>query len=181
MLKVLFIKPPFNRHVFVRRFACCEPYEFAFLTAGVRELAEVAVVDMRLDTRSLSEILADEQPDIVGFTALTMDVNTVRALARDVRRLRRGALTCVGGEHATFLPHDFAADVDYVFTHGSVTAFRDFVAAVAAGAPPREKIITGVPAHTELSVQPDRSAYARYMPSYVFGPAQPVATWRTVV
>ena len=103
MLKILFIKPPFNPHVFVRRFACCEPYEFAFLTAGVRDIAKIAVVDMRLDKRDLADIIAAEEPDIVGFTALTMDVNTVRRLARTVRKLRPGAVTCVGGEHATFL------------------------------------------------------------------------------
>lgn len=179
MLKVLLIKPPFNRHVFISRFACCEPYEFAFLTAGIRDVAAVAVADMRLDQRDLADIVEAEQPDIVGFTALTMDVNTVRALARRVRSLRPGALICVGGEHATFLPQDFIADADYVFTHGSVAAFRDFVAAVAAGARPRGQIIAGAPAHTELSLQPDRSAYARYMPSYVFGPAQPVALWHS--
>jgi len=179
MIKVLFVKPPFNPHVFVRRFACCEPYEFAFLAAGIRDIAHVAVVDMRLDKRTFASILNDEQPDIIGFTALTMDVNTVRSLARTVGRLRPQTVTCVGGEHATFLPKDFSADVDYIFTHGSFVSFRKFVSAIAVGALPLSQIITGAPAHTELSVQPDRSAYRRHMSSYVFGPAQPVGLWHS--
>lgn len=178
-MKILLVKPPFNPHVFMRRFACCEPYEFAFLAQAVNEIADVAVLDMRLDRRNFLEVLEVERPEVVGFTALTMDVNTVRRLSRDVKRWSSSVVTCVGGEHATFLPNDLAGHVDYVFTHGAVSAFRRFVEGVAQRRPPEETILGGVPAHTEINLQPDRSIYKQYARRYIFGPAQPVSLVHT--
>lgn len=178
-MNVLLVKPPFNPHIFIRRFACCEPYEFAFLARALEGVADVTVLDMRVDGRSLLEVLEVERPDIVGFTALTMDVNTVRRLSRQVKRWSEKVVTCVGGEHATFLPDDFVDDVDYVFTHGSTSTFRRFVESLAQGKRSEQAIHPGAPAHTEIHLQPDRSVYARYMRRYIFGPAQPVSLTHT--
>jgi radical SAM superfamily enzyme YgiQ (UPF0313 family) len=178
-MKVLLVKPPFNPHVFIRRFACCEPYEFAFLARAIDGIAEVAVLDMRLDGRRLHEVLEIERPDVVGFTALTMDVNTVRRLSHEVKKWSDDVVTCVGGEHATFLPGDFVGTVDYVFTHGSVSTFRRLIENLAQRSPPEEAILRGAPAHTEIHLQPDRSIYAQYAGRYIFGPAQPVSLVHT--
>ena len=179
MSKILLIKPPFNRHIFVRRFARCEPYEFAFLATGLKNESVVAVIDMRVDNRDIRKIVEDEKPTIVGFTALTMDVNTVRQLAREVKAISPEIVTCVGGEHATFLPNDFLPDVDFVFTHASIATFKKFVADISAGRRPTNAVISGAPAHTEVSISPDRGAYQRYFKKYVFGPAQPVSLLHT--
>jgi len=55
---------------------------------------DVRILDMRLD-KKLSSMLEDFAPDIVGFAAYTVHVNTVRPLARCWRNHGVPALACV--------------------------------------------------------------------------------------
>ena len=187
-MRVLLVKPPFNPYVFIARFALCEPYELGVLAAALEGEVEVVVVDMRLETRSFEDILATENPDILGFTALTMDTNTVLRLANEARRLRPDLTICIGGEHATFVPHDFDVPaVDFVFKGNAVEAFSSVVIMVRSNGS-REKlgkpgsystIVHGSDVKKELSIQPNRNSYTQYQKDYIFGAAKPISLWQS--
>ena len=57
-----------------------EPLGLEYVAAGIAGDHDVRILDMRLDKR-LALQLEDFRPDIVGFTAYTVHVNTVRRLA----------------------------------------------------------------------------------------------------
>lgn len=103
-----------------------EPLEFEYLAAGVQG-HDVDIFDMRIE-KNLMKKLNTFKPDIVGTTAYTCDVNTVKSLLREVKAYNSTIKTVVGGIHATFVPYDFAErTVDAVFLGYSDHSFRDYV------------------------------------------------------
>lgn len=125
---ILFVKPPFNPKTFIRHFMVCEPLEFEVLAAALSPSHDVHIVDLRVDRcSSLIDHIQRISPDVVAFSALTMDVNTVRRLALQVKSIDGAIVTCVGGEHASFRPEDFLEFVDYVFRFDATTTFPSFI------------------------------------------------------
>jgi hopanoid C-3 methylase len=73
-------------------------------------------------------------PRLVGVTANTCDVPVARDVIREVKKFDSGIVTAVGGNHATFLPADFAEpSVDAVFLGMADTSFGDFVRRLEEG------------------------------------------------
>src|SRR5512144_1460980 len=95
-LKILFVEPPKapltigGEEVFL-----FEPLALEYVAAGVAGDHDIRILDMRLD-KGLAAVLEDFVPEIVGFTAYTVHVNTVRRLARDIKRWKNDTLTVVG-------------------------------------------------------------------------------------
>src|SRR5512135_3694650 len=100
-MKILLIEPPKapltigGEDVFL-----FEPLALEYVAAGVAADHDVRILDMRLE-KGLASVLREFAPDVIGFTAYTVHVNTVRQLARDVKQWNGSALTVVGGHHAT--------------------------------------------------------------------------------
>lgn len=186
-MKILFVKPPFNRYSFVKHFSVCEPLEFESLAAHLDGIAEVEIVDLRLDSRSLPSIIESSRPNIVGFTALTMDVNTVLRLCETVKATSNEIVTCVGGEHATFLPEDFASPkVDFVFIGDSTLSFRNLVIKLSDSKStkpdmPRLQIQSQSKGDNPPRLLPRRELVSRYFSRYTFGCANPVQLVQTTV
>ncbi|MBZ5500336.1 MAG: cobalamin-dependent protein [Acidobacteriia bacterium] len=127
-MKILLIEPPKapvtigGEEVFL-----FEPLALEYVAAGVAGDHDVRILDMRLD-KGLASVLEDFIPDIVGFTAYTVHVNTVRHLARDIKKWNKGTLTVVGGHHATVAPADFLApEIDLVVSGEGIEPFREIV------------------------------------------------------
>jgi radical SAM superfamily enzyme YgiQ (UPF0313 family) len=127
-VKVLLVQPPKpslsmggeDLHVF-------EPLALEYVAAGVSPECDVRIVDLRLDP-DFVRVLADFSPNIVGFTAYTVHVNPVKALARQVKEWNPATLTVVGGHHATIRPEDFPPPtVDLVVRGEGVSAFAEIV------------------------------------------------------
>ena len=72
--------------------------------AGNLEGHDVTIIDLKADSKPLTAHLELLQPDLVGFTAMTHEVNRAAQAARLVRRALPGVKTVVGGPHATALP-----------------------------------------------------------------------------
>ncbi len=102
-----------------------EPLSLEYIAAGVVTDHDVEILDMRIE-RNLNRILADFRPDVVGITAYTVNVNTVKGLFQEIKRWNPEVFTVVGGHHATVLPEDFlSSDIDLIIMGEGVFVFRE--------------------------------------------------------
>jgi radical SAM superfamily enzyme YgiQ (UPF0313 family) len=114
-------------------FTVYEPLALEYVAAGVAPDHDVKILDMRLGNH-LSRVLREFSPDVVGFTAYTVHVHTVRAHFDTVKAWNPEVLTVVGGHHATIVPEDFATpSVDLIVMGEGVVPFREIVARFEAG------------------------------------------------
>ncbi len=103
------------------------------VVAGNLDGHEVAIVDLKAAPGELGETLERFAPDVVGFTGVTCEANTVLRLAGEVRRHGR-ARVVVGGHHASCDPEFFNREaVDYVVVGLGKLSFREIVDALAVG------------------------------------------------
>jgi radical SAM superfamily enzyme YgiQ (UPF0313 family) len=104
-----------------------EPLALEYLAAGIASDHDVRILDMRLDN-DLSSTLEAFEPDVVGITAYTVHVNSVRRLLQDIKAWNPDVLTVVGGHHATIRPVDFSSShTDLIVVGEGVDVFREIV------------------------------------------------------
>jgi hopanoid C-3 methylase len=110
-----------------------EPFNLEVLAAPLTD-EEVSIFDLKCEGEEAFWIALDEfQPDIVGFTSLTCEANTVIRLAAGVRE-RLNSIIVVGGNHATYAPEYFnRAQFDYIVIGLGKKSFRDLVDSLAGG------------------------------------------------
>jgi radical SAM superfamily enzyme YgiQ (UPF0313 family) len=106
-------------------FSIFEPLALEYLAAGVAGDHDVRILDMRLDP-DLDAVLNHFQTDVVGITAYTVHVNTVKGLCRRLKAENPAIVTVVGGHHATVMPEDFATPfIDIIVAGEGVFLFRE--------------------------------------------------------
>lgn len=129
-MKILLIKPALNPVFFAPMWG--DPLELEYLGAAVLDHS-VEILDMRIDD-NLQAKLEKFRPRLVGVTANTCDVPIAKEVMREVKKFDSSIVTAVGGNHATFLPVDFAEpSVDAVFLGMADISFRDFVSQLEEG------------------------------------------------
>jgi len=141
-MKILFIKPPINHNVFsVTRY---EPLEFEYLAASVPD-HDTDIFDMRIE-KDFVKKLESFNPDVVGITAYTCDVKTVKNILKEIKKYKSAIKTVIGGNHATFLPQDFNDGfVDTIFLGYADHTFPKYINALNEGADVREIENLGLP------------------------------------
>jgi len=113
-----------------------EPLELEVIGALVRPPDTVRIVDLILETEPLETFLAEERPDLVGFTGYITSVGVVRDLAARVKRFDPAIRTIVGGPHAEVCPEDFdGPDLDFRAVRNAATAFPLLLAHLAGAGP----------------------------------------------
>lgn len=134
-MKILLIQPPTSElaigcdSLFIQ-----EPLALEYTGAIVAGRHEVKLLDLRLED-TFEEVLKQYAPELVGFTAYTIHVNTVKQLCSGVKAFNPGIFTVVGGIHATMCPNDFDHPaVDAVLIGEGVFTFREIVDALEKGA-----------------------------------------------
>lgn len=127
-MKILLIEPPKAPITIGGEDAFIfESLALEYVAAGVSPDHDVRILDMRLD-KGFERVLREYAPDVVGITAYTVHVNTVRTLFEQAKRWNPEVLTVVGGHHATIAPGDFASRaIDLVVAGEGVWAFREIV------------------------------------------------------
>ncbi|MDY0212599.1 MAG: cobalamin-dependent protein [Desulfuromonadaceae bacterium] len=91
---------------------------------------EVRIVDLKAAPNSLDATLSAFTPELVGFTSMTCEVNTVLALARQIHSQYDAAIV-VGGCHASCAPEDFNQPaIDWIAIGQSSISFRELVEAL---------------------------------------------------
>lgn len=109
-----------------------EPLSLEVL-AGCLTDREVMIVDLKVETESLSTIVEKFRPELVGITGMTCEANTVRRIASEIKS-HTGAMVVVGGIHASNCPDFFNIPaVDYIIVGLGSAAFKALVDALAAG------------------------------------------------
>jgi radical SAM superfamily enzyme YgiQ (UPF0313 family) len=102
--------------------------------AGNLDGHEVAIADLKAAAAELGEALERFEPDVVGFTAVTCEANTVLRLAGEVKRRNRRTAVVVGGHHAACDPAFFNRDgFEYVVVGLGKLSFRELVDDLARG------------------------------------------------
>jgi radical SAM superfamily enzyme YgiQ (UPF0313 family) len=110
-----------------------EPLALEYLAAGVCQDHDVRILDLRLEP-DLQTVFEREKPDVVGITAYTVHVNTVRQLFAQIKSWDPRVLTVVGGHHATVAPQDFASPyIDLVVVGEGVFVLREIVTRLERG------------------------------------------------
>ena len=111
-----------------------EPLALEYVAAGVSRDHDVRILDLRLD-KNLAPVLSSFAPDIVGITAYTVHVNTVKRLFEEIKAWNPDVLTVVGGHHATVVPEDFLSPaIDLIVLGEGVFTFKQIVECFETGA-----------------------------------------------
>ena len=169
-----------------------EPLALEYLAAGVADDHDVRILDLRLEN-SLHAVLKEFHPDIVGITAYTVHVNTVKALFEEVKTWNPHVLTVVGGHHATIEPADFVSpSIDLVVLGEGVFTFREIVERYGRGRGFEGIQVVAAASHGELSETtpkmpmdldafpfPLRKMTSRYRKRYYSEWMKPLASIRT--
>ena len=132
-MKILLIQPPKpplsiggeELHFF-------EPLSLEYVGAGVIDDHDVRIHDMRID-EDLPGVLKSFKPQMVGLTALTVHVNVVKELLKEIKVQLPNVTTVVGGHHATVAPMDFQCpQVDLIVSGEAVFTFKELVRRIEA-------------------------------------------------
>jgi radical SAM superfamily enzyme YgiQ (UPF0313 family) len=95
--------------------------------AGNLDGHEVAITDLKVTPNALEEDLGRFEPDVVGFTAVACEANTVVRLANEIKK-HTNAVVVVGGHHASCDPVFFNQDgIDYIVVGLGKLSFRELV------------------------------------------------------
>ena len=92
---------------------------------------EVAIADLKAEPDMLWRTCEDFQPDIIGFTAVACEANTVIRLAEAIKKSIDPVIV-VGGHHATCDPEFFNRScIDFVVAGLAKMSFRELIDALA--------------------------------------------------
>jgi anaerobic magnesium-protoporphyrin IX monomethyl ester cyclase len=127
--KVLLINPPYPFEE-----TPTPPFGLASLAGYLREQKiEVRIEDYIVTPYSIDEarkILDEYRPDIVGATAVTMNVKTALKILADYKKTQPSLITVMGGPHVTFDAEAILAEheyVDYVVRGEGELTFHEMV------------------------------------------------------
>jgi len=169
-----------------------EPLALEYLASGIKDSHDVKILDMRFD-RDLEKELKEYEPDVVGITAYTVHVNTVKSLFNKIKSIDTGIFTVVGGHHATVVPHDFfTPDIDIVVMGEGVFVFKEIISRLVSKRPfdgiagisylkGSERVIIPPEPITDLDIFPfpARELTEKYRKHYFSEWMKPLATIRT--
>jgi radical SAM superfamily enzyme YgiQ (UPF0313 family) len=158
-MKILLIQPPLNPHVVVS--GMLEPLGLEVLAATIAQ-HEIRILDMRLEP-DLERLLVKFAPQVVGITAISVEVNSALNIAARVRQARPNAYVVVGGHHASLRPLDFNSPaIDAAAIGPAEDSFPALIRALEKGFP--IKGIPGLAVREENAlVLPSVPAVARHL------------------
>lgn len=142
-MKILLVNPPnCGRSIpeerygidSIRQIFRGEPLALEVLASNLAN-HDVRILDLKVEPESLQAVLDEFRPELVGFTAVTCEVNTVLRLAGEVKE-SCGAQVVVGGIHASSDPAFFNKPaVDFIVVGLGKASFAELVTAIEAGTP----------------------------------------------
>ncbi|HEY9245784.1 MAG TPA: radical SAM protein [Candidatus Methanoperedens sp.] len=169
-----------------------EPLSLEYLASGIKDSHDVKILDMRFD-KDIEKELKEYEPDVVGITAYTVHVNTVKNLFGRIKTIYPDIFTVVGGHHATVAPADFfIPDIDLVVMGEGVFVFKEIISRLVSKRPfdgitgvaylkGTERVIIPPEPITDLDVfpYPARELTEKYRKNYYTDWMKPLASIRT--
>lgn len=109
-----------------------EPLALETVAAGLDD-CDLRLHDMHWDKQSLSDVIHDFHPNVVGTSGYTADVNNMKKVLSEAKQLDPTIFTVVGGHHVTLGPNDFNAPfVDAVAIGQGEETFNELVEQLAS-------------------------------------------------
>ncbi len=110
-MRILLIRPDSHLKVVKQllTYIHLEPLDLEYVAAAVPPRHEVRILDLTLDkrpARTLTRVLKQFRPDIIGFTAYSNQREKVVEYGALARRLCPDAFLLLGGHHATIMPEN---------------------------------------------------------------------------
>lgn len=138
MAKVILIYPPMTFGK--RRGFGFPPLGILYVAASLKkEGIDVKVVDSFMEGHTLDELkelIIDEKPDIVGFSAMSCQAISVLAIAGKLKKELPSIKIAVGGPHISSTKDElfkFSNDIDFLFYGAGEEVFPEFVKALRNG------------------------------------------------
>lgn len=111
-----------------------EPLALEYLASVLVSDHDVRIIDMRLDG-NLKSAINEFNPEIVGITAYTVNVNTVREICKELKLWKPDVFTVVGGHHATVAHADFLEPhIDIIVIGEGIFVFKEIARRVEKNA-----------------------------------------------
>lgn len=169
-----------------------EPLGLEVIGAHVRGRHDVEILDMRWEDEDLQSALRRFNPDVVGATVITAEVNPASEVMRQVKEFNPRIVTVAGGPQAILAPEILQGrHFDVAVTTEGELAFAELVDALEQGKDLRSigglalfdyQGVAGIsrterrPLIADLSrlALPDRSLTARYRNRYFRGEWKPL-------
>jgi radical SAM superfamily enzyme YgiQ (UPF0313 family) len=165
--KILIVQPATNPKVLGGDLIFkTEPLWGEYLASAVQENHDVEILDLRMGG-NFQEALERFQPNVIAMTAFTVDVNSVKKLSQEAKRLEPKILTVVGGYHASLAPNDFNDhDIDVIVIGEGIFTFKDVVEAFEKG--DNFRSIPGIAFRLENNLTKNESRPWHHLDSYNF-------------
>ena len=128
-MKVLLIQPPTNPYVWGGdAIFIIDPVWSEYLGAGLNDAHDVKVMDMRVEKQAIEDVIKEWGPNVIGMTSYTVDYNSVKRLAKQIKAADPEIRVVVGGYHANGAPQEFMdPDIDVVVPGEGVNTLRELV------------------------------------------------------
>ena len=123
---VLLIEPPNSLSVGFNATVVVEPLGLEYIAGAVSDIADVRIYDMRVDSTPLHRVLEEFRPDVVGIREnYTVDVDSVKAVASQIKEIAPDVPVVVGGHHISLAPQDaFIPSIDAIVVGDGEWTFR---------------------------------------------------------
>ncbi len=113
-MKLLLVKAPSITHTIN------PPLSLAYLIPNVKKYAQIKVLDCLKENYSFNDFknfVKKYKPDVIGFTAFTMEIDSVFKCAQITKKLNPKIYTIVGGPHASTFPENILSNknIDFAF------------------------------------------------------------------
>jgi len=195
-MRILLVQADWKQHNFGFRLAAMpEPLGLETIAAAAPG-HDVRILDLRCQN-NLAEEVRSFDPDVVGVTALTPEVYAARDVLAEVKSIRPGIFTLVGGHHASLLPEDFyLPQVDAILVGEGEQSFARLIRALEGQSDPagvpnlivrqgdgsfHANLVGPMEIDLDTLALPRRDLTERYRPEYFFlfdRPDTSVATGR---
>ena len=141
-MKILLINPPDSGRSIpeeeygvtsIKQIFKGEPFGIEVI-AGALPGHDLMILDMKCEKEdALWRTIADFRPQVIGFTAVTCEANTVLRYARKIREVSDSVIV-VGGNHATCDPSYFnRAEIDYIVIGIGKKSFSELISHIQRG------------------------------------------------
>lgn len=184
-MKILLVRPPrIKKAITVSDFMFSEPIGLEMIYSAVKEIVEVEIFDMMIETMTLSAKIRSYKPNIIGITSLCIDVFKVIDLCIETKRTDETIITIVGGTQTLLNPEAFHHEsVDHIFEYSRMETIQALIQLIKDG---EEVIIDGVKSKENdyLSTGktgrneywlPDRTSTIKYRDQYSYFGYRPAA------
>ncbi|MDD5133653.1 MAG: radical SAM protein [Candidatus Nanoarchaeia archaeon] len=128
-MKVILVKPYSNIHVILPAIGL--GYLATYCKSKIKNL-DIKILDClkeKYDSKKFAEYIIKENPDVVGITAFTLEINSALEYAKICKAINKEITTVIGGPHVSNVPEQVLCNenVDYVFVGEAELGFCKFL------------------------------------------------------